>query len=206
MFDVKDEELNNLDLRRAREQFNLYHTYVRLHESLVAYYVNVLCNLYGIDPSKPGSAAIYHDHGKFLWDHRLMKTAFLSKNDWEIIKRHPKDGVELIYLLAPDMSAKFSKGDPSVNDLIYMHHERPDGSGYYGIKDIPVEAVIVSIADIFDACFSARPYRRALPLDLALIEAFSPFEEYLEKKGYSVVDAKEALRKHIIPKPRIDFI
>lgn len=204
MFEEVD--FSKLDLRRVREQFGLYSTYVRLHEWLVAYYANALCKLFGIDPMKVGSAAIYHDHSKFLWDKRLMINPLLSKADWEIIKRHPKDSVELLYLTAPEMANRFSRGDPSVNDLIYLHHERPDGNGYYGITDLPLESVILSIADIFDACFSDRPYRKALPLELAIYEAFAPYEEYLKSKGYSVDEAKETLAKSVIPKPRIDFV
>lgn len=193
------------NLKKAQEQFGLYITYVRLHENLVAYYTNILCKLFEIDPQKAGSAAIYHDHGKFLWDQSLMEKPILSRDDWRIIKRHPLDSIELIRTFAPEIAKRFDKGDPSVNDIIYMHHEKPDGSGYYGIKDLPVEAVIVSIADIFDSILSDRPYRQALPLEVALFEAFDPFEDYLRKKGYSPKEAKEALIRSAIPKPKIKF-
>lgn len=194
------------ELRKsAQEQFGLYNTYVRLHESLVAYYSSVLCQLYEIDPQKVGSAAIYHDHGKFLWDKSLMLKPFLSREDWRVIKRHPLDSIEIIRAYLPETAKRFSKGDPSVNDIIYLHHERPDGSGYYGIRDLPIEAVILSIADIFDSCLSDRPYRKAMSLDVAILEAFSPFEDFLIKKGYSPDAAKRVLAESVIPKPKIQL-
>jgi HD-GYP domain-containing protein (c-di-GMP phosphodiesterase class II) len=58
-------------------------------------------------------------------------------------------------------------------EAIKYHHERFDGKGYPdGLKgeEIPLPARIVSVADSFDAMTSTRPYRSALPQDVALSE------------------------------------
>lgn len=57
--------------------------------------------------------------------------------------------------------------------IILYHHERVDGTGYpYGINSnkIPLEALIIAVADSYDAMTSNRPYRKALPRDTALNE------------------------------------
>lgn len=54
-----------------------------------------------------------------------------------------------------------------VVNVILCHHERYDGTGYpngIGGEDIPIEARIVSIADVFDALVTDRPYRKGLSL------------------------------------------
>ena len=58
-------------------------------------------------------------------------------------------------------------------DALELHHERPDGKGYpHGLQgtEIPVVARIVHVADAFDAMTSARPYRPALTVRIALSE------------------------------------
>jgi len=60
-----------------------------------------------------------------------------------------------------------------IHNIVAYHHELLDGSGYpKGVKapDIPIEARIVTVADIFDALTSPRPYKEGWPTDLALAE------------------------------------
>ena len=59
----------------------------------------------------------------------------------------------------------------STIDIVQFHHEKIDGSGYpYGLKgsEIPLLACITSVADIFDALVSDRPYRKGMPRSRAL--------------------------------------
>jgi len=59
----------------------------------------------------------------------------------------------------------------SVNDLVLYHHEKWDGTGYpKGLKgeEIPVVARIFSVADVFDALVSERPYKRAFSFEEAM--------------------------------------
>ncbi|NOZ69840.1 MAG: HD-GYP domain-containing protein, partial [Deferribacteres bacterium] len=96
-----------------------------------------------------------HDCGKInIPDHILDKKSPLIKEEYEIIKNHPRWGADLA------LQAKMPA--PVVN-IILHHHERYDGSGYpSGIKgrDIPLEARIVTVADVYDALTSERAYRK----------------------------------------------
>jgi len=117
-------------------------------------------------------AARFHDIGKSgIPDHILLKNGPLSDDEFEIIKEHAEIGYNLLkgstspYL---EMGAVIAR----------YHHERCDGSGYpEGLsgEDIPIEARIVAVTDIFESMTSDRPYRQALSVDKAkdLITKFS---------------------------------
>jgi len=98
-----------------------------------------------------------HDIGKIgIVDAVLNKKGKLNDEEWEIIKKHPRQAVEI---LKPLRFLSIEKG------IILHHHERYDGRGYPdGLmgKAIPMEARIMSVADTFDAMNSARAYRNAL--------------------------------------------
>lgn len=73
--------------------------------------------------------------------------------------QHPRWGSEV---------ARQAQMSEAVVNVILYHHERFDGAGYpSGLKgaEIPVEARIVAIADVFDALYSDRPYRKAYTLE-----------------------------------------
>ena len=73
---------------------------------------------------------------------------------------------------APSSSRRSARA-PAALPYVLFHHERWDGSGYpTGLRgrSIPFEARLLAVADAFDAMTSARPYRPALSVDLALIE------------------------------------
>ncbi len=178
-----------------KEIFDFEHTYVRLHENFVSYYANALCEALEIDPYRVNIAAFYHDHGKYKWPKDLFTKSKLDKADWQVIKRHPSDSIEVIFKTMPDRRNEFLRGDPSIADLILMHHEKPDGSGYYGIKDIPVEVAILSISDIFDACLSDRTYRKGMDIETSICNALVPFTGYLNAKGYDTRYIEKVLRK-----------
>ncbi len=96
-----------------------------------------------------------HDCGKIrIPDNILDKKNPLIKEEYEIIKNHPRWGADLaIQAQMPE----------SIVNIILHHHERYDGSGYpSGIKgrDIPLEARIVTVADVYDALTSDRAYRK----------------------------------------------
>ena len=80
----------------------------------------------------------------------------LTKEEWEIIKRHPEDGAEML--------SRMKFGGHVVN-VVRTHHERFNGEGYpYGLrgKEIPLGARIISVVESFAAMIHERPNRPAL--------------------------------------------
>lgn len=98
---------------------------------------------------------LLHDIGKSqISKNILKKPGRLSKEETKIVRQHP----ELGYSLMEEYLAK-----SSLNIILY-HHERFDGTGYpegRDMKDIPKEAKIASIADVYDALTTNRPYAGA---------------------------------------------
>jgi hypothetical protein len=109
--------------------------------------------------------ALLHDVGKIgIRDSILLKKGSLSHEEWIVMKTHPVLGERML------REVEFLK--PAL-PIIRHHHERWDGGGYPdGLSgtDIPLGARIVAVCDSFDAMTSNRPYRRALPVDIALQE------------------------------------
>ncbi|MHB1126532.1 MAG: HD-GYP domain-containing protein [Bacillota bacterium] len=102
--------------------------------------------------------ALLHDLGKIkVKPSILSKPGRLTREEWQIIKMHPVNGVELL--------SDYPWSEHVVSVVAY-HHERIDGSGYAGLTGdkIPLSAKIVCLADAFDAIISPRPYqnRRSL--------------------------------------------
>ncbi|MCM8790995.1 MAG: PAS domain S-box protein [Candidatus Omnitrophica bacterium] len=101
-------------------------------------------------------AAILHDLGKIgISDKILLKRAKLTKKEFEEIKKHPQIAADIIRPI------QFMQ---EIIPLILYHHERWDGKGYpTGLKGegIPLGARIISIADVYQALTSDRPYRKA---------------------------------------------
>ncbi len=108
-------------------------------------------------------AAILHDIGKIgVEEHILNKQGSLTNNEFDKIKQHPITGVKII------QEIDFLK---DVAEIILSHHEKIDGSGYpYGKKgnEICLESCILSVADVYDALTSDRPYRAAMSTEKAL--------------------------------------
>jgi len=110
-------------------------------------------------------ASQLHDIGEVdLPEQLLTRNGKLTPYEWEMIKRHPVVGAEIL------------KGSPSpilqVGARIALtHHERWDGSGYpQGLRgeEIPVAGRICAVADVFDALTTRRPYKDELPVEQAL--------------------------------------
>ena len=107
-------------------------------------------------------AAILHDVGKIGISRSLLrKKSRLDEREEDEIRSHAERGVQIlepIHFLKPALPA------------IKYHHERFDGTGYpHGLKgkEIPFKARIICVADAWDAMLSNRPYRNALPVEVA---------------------------------------
>jgi HD-GYP domain-containing protein (c-di-GMP phosphodiesterase class II) len=86
-----------------------------------------------------------------------LKPGRLTPDEFRRIKKHPPDGVEMLSSSLPLAQAAM--------EMIAAHHERLDGQGYHrGLadKDIPFQALILSICDCYDALITDRPFRKAL--------------------------------------------
>lgn len=118
-----------------------------------------------------------HDCGKIgIPENVLNKPGSLDPQEMEIIQKHPVLGAEV---------ARLSNRSEIIVNIILHHHEKYDGTGYPERRkgeSIPMEARIVSIADIFDALISNRPYRKAYKLYEALEILRSMRETHLDPK------------------------
>jgi putative nucleotidyltransferase with HDIG domain len=107
--------------------------------------------------------ALLHDIGKMgIPDEILRKPGPLTEEEWHIMRTHPLKAYEL---LTPILFLR-----PAL-DIPHYHHEKFDGSGYpNGLKgeQIPLAARIFTLADVWDALTSDRPYRKAWPEKKAL--------------------------------------
>ncbi len=104
-----------------------------------------------------------HDCGKIGVPEQILNAnRKLEADEYELIKNHPGWGA--------DVARKANLSEVIIN-VILGHHEHFDGGGYpSGVagNDIPIEARIVSVADVFDALASDRPYRKGMHLDKTL--------------------------------------
>jgi len=103
-----------------------------------------------------------HDCGKIGVPESILNfNGPLSSEEMDIVKKHCQWGADV---------AKLAQLSETIVNIILYHHEKYDGTGYpAGLKgnDIPFEARIVSIADIYDALTSERPYRKAMTKEQA---------------------------------------
>jgi len=107
------------------------------------------------------AAALLHDVGKLEVSREVLyKAARLTDDEMKEIKTHVEKGVEMLSPVGGSLRR--------VLPIILAHHDKFDGSGYHPTKgqEIPVEAKVISVADVYDSLVSDRPYRKGL----------SPFE------------------------------
>lgn len=109
------------------------------------------------------SGAFLHDVGKIgISDNILLKPGRLTEEEFSVMRTHVLLGVDII--------AK-SNWLESARDVVEFHHEKFDGSGYMsGLRggDIPLNARIFAIVDVFDALTSRRPYKEPYGFDEAM--------------------------------------
>lgn len=120
---------------------------------------------YGLTQEKVdiiASASALHDMGKIaISDAILFKPARLTREEFDEMKTHTVRGCELIDNLKGTLDDNYYK---SSYEICRHHHEKYDGNGYPdGLKgdEIPIEAQIVSVADIYDALVCVRVYKDA---------------------------------------------
>jgi HD-GYP domain-containing protein (c-di-GMP phosphodiesterase class II) len=136
--------------------------------------------------------ALLHDVGKIAVPKAILhKPAALDEQEWAVMRRHTVEGQRMLQRVGGLLSA--------VGDVVRASHERWDGSGYPdGLKgpDIPLPARIVTVCDAYNAMTTDRPYRRALPDEVAL--------EELRRQAGRQFDpvVSDALLRIVRPRPR----
>jgi len=164
-FEKEHEWLKNFNI--LLKALSIRDSYTEGHSRRVAIYSYLIGKELGFEREKLlriYAAAFLHDIGKIgIPDAILLKPYSLTSLERKLIERHPLLGYELLK----------DYNFPVILDIVLKHHERLDGKGYpLGIKDIPFSVNIVSVADVFDALTTDRPYRKALSLEetLSIIE------------------------------------
>ena len=132
-------------------------------------------------------AAPMHDLGKIAVDDAILrKPGRFTDEEFEVMKTHAAEGARIVHQIL--------EGTDDIDfhiiaeNVAHYHHERWDGSGYpEGLKgeEIPIEARIMAIADVYDALVSKRVYKESMPFDKAdaiIMEGMGKhFDKNLEK-------------------------
>jgi len=124
---------------------------------------------------KLGVGCMLHDLGEIKTPIEILsKPGELTHDEYEILKKHPRDG----YYFAKSLQADL---DESSALIIYRHHERYDGSGYpLGLagKGLDEMSLICAIAEVYSSMTATRAYQKAVGIN----EVY----EYLMAAGYSI--------------------
>ncbi len=145
-------------------QFISKDKYTQNHSYRVSIYAAKIAAALGLNSDRievVRAAALLHDIGKLDISRDLLyKAARLSKEEFDEVQQHIEKGAELLEPVGGSLRR--------VIPIILAHHDKFDGSGYHPSHgdQIPLEARIIAVADVYDALTSDRPYRKAI----------SPFE------------------------------
>ena len=142
--------------------------YTRGHSERVTEYSVKIAQTLGMEQDtvkKIRYAALLHDIGKInIKEEILNKPGRLTDEEFRIMNKHPTLGAKIMEPV---------KEFRDILPIMYHHHERYGSGGYpdsISGEQIPFPARILAVADSFDAMTSDRPYRKALPLEVAIGE------------------------------------
>ena len=109
-------------------------------------------------------SAPLHDVGKIaIPDSILLKNGKLTTEEFEVMKQHALLGEDIIQRTLKNLQMKDKSFSRILLNIVHYHHENWDGSGYpesHSGEQIPLEARIIRVADVYDALTSQRPYKK----------------------------------------------
>ena len=171
---------------------------------------------------KIAEAAALYDIGKLaIPGYILYKETVLTKEEYDIVKKHVKYGYDMIQAIKPDCS--LGSFEQYARDIVGYHHERYDGKGYpYGLigDNIPFLARVASVIMTYEAVTKERPFKKPLSheeavllinneknrqFDPKVVKAFNgveqEFKRIKEKKKGSTINTRH---RQIVDKDLVD--
>jgi HD-GYP domain-containing protein (c-di-GMP phosphodiesterase class II) len=165
--DITESILRNPGALMGLSRLKTKDDYTFLHSVSVCTLLVAFCGARKMDTAtiyEAGLGGLLHDTGKALVpDSILNKPGRLTDAEFALVKRHPRDGWELL--------RHVSEIGPIPLDITLHHHERRDGSGYpdaQGGDGISELAQMAAIVDVYDAITSDRSYHKGMPASDAL--------------------------------------
>lgn len=162
------EEISQQSIAALVALQKLIDSYTPLHEDRVSQIAVKIARHMGLDEYRIETlrlAAVVHDIGKLDIPLKILnKPGRLTDAEFTLIKTHVQSGYDVLKLV------NFPR---PIHEIMYCHHEYLDGSGYpRGLKgdDIPLEARILTVADIVESMSEDRPYRKSLGIEAAITE------------------------------------
>ena len=185
LYERKDEQLRELretyhGILMILRHFISKDKYTENHSYRVSVYAAKIAAQFGMDSERIEdirASALLHDIGKLDISRQILyKAARLTEDEFTEMQTHVEKGVAMLEPVGGSLRR--------ILPIILSHHDKYDGSGYHPThgEDIPLEARIIAVADVFDSLTSDRPYRKAM----------SPFEvrEILTKGAGTEFDPK----------------
>lgn len=199
MHNNTDKELFNRltkNVQKQIEKLDELDIYTSKHIHSVPQIVNKICKKMNYSEREIKffvQCAYLHDIGKIFIPHEILqKRGKLTDEEYKIMKTHTTKGAELCESL---VSLK------KYANVARSHHENEDGSGYpIGITNIPIEARIIKIADIYDALVSKRQYKE----EIRITKAIDILKESLIDKGLADREVFKVLLDVIIENETIN--
>ncbi len=169
LYEVKERGMRDLretyyGVLQILSQFISKDKYTQNHSYRVSVYAAQIGRYLGLGDDRiedVRAASLLHDIGKLDISREILyKAARLNDDEIAEMKQHVDKGMNLLKPVGGSLRR--------VLPIVLSHHDKFDGSGYHSSKgeDIPVEARIISVADVYDSLTSDRPYRKGM----------SPFE------------------------------
>jgi len=141
-------------------QFISKDKYTENHSYRVSIYATKIASYLGLSEQQiedVRDASLLHDIGKLDVSRRILyKASRLTDEEYDGMKKHVEKGVGILEPIGGPLRR--------ILPIILAHHDKYDGSGYHPVsgENIPLEARVIAVADVYDSLTSDRPYRKAM--------------------------------------------